>query len=566
MKLLTSFSQSSPNRVFLSIVLGLFAGICYSGLIPLLLASVQPKDPMLPEVNGAVELVFGIEVSHFYLAIVYFVACLLILLMRSFSEILLLRVAIDVAKALRIKFYRQIADASLSSLEKVGASSLVAAINIDVPRIISGGRALPMLLVNSVTLIGMLAFLMYLNADIFRLVMVAIVIGATCYQLPMIAGRRLFERSREVHDKLQQSINGLVYGAKELKLDALKRQLYFDQNLYQQEQLIRDNEVKGQTVIRLTMSFGDLLSFFVIGCVSFIFVNYYQISGPELLGVVMALLYVSGPIAIILNFIPMLMVAAVSYRKLNSMLSLIPPEPCSDDISPLQGWHSIRFSEVEYRYPDAGNEAGFHVGPLNFEMVRGSITFIVGANGSGKSTMSKLLTLHYTPSDGVIYFGDIAIDNNTRNNARQSICAIYSDYHLFDRLLLPMTDALASQAKQYLEKLHLQHKVTIEDGQFSTLSLSDGQRKRLALLVAFLEDKDIYLFDEWAADQDPLFKHVFYTEILPELKARNKVVIVISHDDRYFDVADHLYVMEQGRLTAKNKASPVFTAAAATPC
>ena len=99
-----------------------------------------------------------------------------------------------------------------------------------------------------------------------------------------------------------------------------------------------------------------------------------------------------------------------------------------------------------------------------------------------------------------------------------------------------------------LKQLKLDHKVTVVNGVFSTLALSDGQRKRLALLVALMEDRDIYLFDEWAADQDPLFKEIFYRTILPELKTKGKVVAVISHDDRYFDVADRILTMEQGRL------------------
>jgi putative ATP-binding cassette transporter len=105
-----------------------------------------------------------------------------------------------------------------------------------------------------------------------------------------------------------------------------------------------------------------------------------------------------------------------------------------------------------------------------------------------------------------------------------------------------------SLVKRYLTDLGLDRKVTIEAGRFSTLALSDGQKKRLALLVAFLEDRELYIFDEWAADQDPLFKDVFYHRILPALKARNKAVVVISHDDRYFHVANQILVMEDGKL------------------
>ena len=92
-------------------------------------------------------------------------------------------------------------------------------------------------------------------------------------------------------------------------------------------------------------------------------------------------------------------------------------------------------------------------------------------------------------------------------------------------------------------------KVTYQNNRFSTLNLSDGQRRRLALLVAYLEDKDIYLFDEWAADQDPEFREIYYRKILPELKARGKLIVVLTHDSRYFDCADKVVWLDQGQIT-----------------
>ena len=86
------------------------------------------------------------------------------------------------------------------------------------------------------------------------------------------------------------------------------------------------------------------------------------------------------------------------------------------------------------------------------------------------------------------------------------------------------------------------------DGVFSTTRLSRGQRKRLALVTAYLEDRPIYLFDEWAADQDPLFRRVFYQRLLPELKRRGKTVVAVTHDDRYFDAADQLIKLEEGKV------------------
>lgn len=547
--LLSSFSKKAPNKVFIAIILGAIAGVLYSALIPLVLSSIQVEDPAFRSIDkGTIEW-FGFEISNFKMAALFAIVFMSILLMRTFSEILLVRVSADVAKDIRTRMYQRILEAPLSALEQMGSSRLIAGINVDVPRIVAGARALPQLIINGITLVGMLAFLMYLNFEAFKLVMMAIAVGILFYQGPMIIGRKIFERSRESQDKLQESIRGLIQGSKELKLDSVKKQTFFEEILCRFESEIQNNDKKAQTIVRATISFGDLISFFVIGCVTFIFVNYHSISQQELIGVIMALLYVTGPIAVLLSAIPVLTVATISYKKLNRLLSQIPKEDIEAYSGAKPEWQSIRFQDVEYQYESQDEERGFSIGPLSFEVKKGEITFLIGANGSGKSTLSKLLTLHYSPSAGAIAFDGVRVTQSNIAAYRQQISAIYTDYFLFERLLIDVSDDIVEATQQYLSLLHLQEKVSIVNGQFSTLALSDGQRKRLALLVSFLEDKELYLFDEWAADQDPLFKRVFYTQILPELKAKGKAIIVISHDDRFFHVADKVLTMVQGQLS-----------------
>ncbi len=556
MSIFSTFSHRAPNRVFISIVLGGLSGVCYSALIPLVLLSIRPQDSSFEPINDDVATLLSFEVAHYQLALFYIALCLLILIMRTTSEVILTRVSTEVARGIRTEFYGRISAAPISAIERIGSSKIVASLNLDVPRILAGGRAVPALLINGITVVGMLTFLVYLNPDVFKLVMMAIIFGVVCYQVPMTIGRKILHKTREGFDQLQEALKGLIFGAKELKLDHGKRELYFKRMLIENESRIAEQDKTAQTIMRASSSFGDLLSFFVIGAVSFVFVNYYAISQEELIGVVMTLLYVAGPISILLSAIPEIAVASVSYRKLNNLLGKIPEEDINPVMAEVPAWHSIRFDNVQYNYPSPSDEAGFQVGPLNLQIKRGEITFIVGANGSGKSTLSKLLTLHYTPSSGEIAFDNSVVGNDNIVSYRQKISAIYTDYYLFDRLLIEMTEEIEKSAIRYMEKLHLTGKVTLDRDKFSTLSLSDGQRKRLALLVAFLEDKEIYLFDEWAADQDPEFKNVFYKDILPELKKKNKVVIVISHDDRYFDVADTIITMEQGKIINVRRAAP----------
>lgn len=560
MKLFETFAKKAPNKVFISITLGALAGISYTALIPLVLTSISGQDPNFPELVAKTEKVLSIEVAQYEIALLFFFVCLFILFTRTISEVILIRVATLISKDFRVQFYKQISEAPISAIEKIGSSKLIASINLDVPRVVMGARIFPGLLVNAVSLTGMMGFLLYLNTEVFKLVMGAIFFGILSYQIPMVFGRRIFMKARLVRDDLQEAIRGLVYGAKELKLNKEKRNSFFNDVLEKHENDILRNEKKGHTIVYATTGFGELLSFFVIGLVSFVFLNYHAITQEELVGVIMALLYVTGPIGVLLNAIPQITIALVSVRKVNQLLKEIPKEEVSNEIVKVPGWDSIKFKNVGYSYDSQDDEKGFQIGPINFEINRGSINFIVGANGSGKSTLSKLITLHYLPDSGNICFGEQEVTAELVSSYRQQICAIYSDYFLFDRLLGEISDEVSETAREYLKQLHLADKVTLENGKFSTISLSDGQRKRLALLVAFLEDKSIYLFDEWAADQDPVFKDIFYTKILPELKAKGKAIIVISHDDRYFNVADNILVMEQGEMKSKTHSEPLASA------
>jgi putative ATP-binding cassette transporter len=189
----------------------------------------------------------------------------------------------------------------------------------------------------------------------------------------------------------------------------------------------------------------------------------------------------------------------------------------------------------------------FLLGPIDLRLRRGELVFLVGGNGSGKTTLAKLLVGLYAPAAGEVRLNGRPVGDNEREHYRQMFSAIFADGHLFDRLL-GMKLAQLADAQAYLALLQLGHKVRTEGGQLSTTELSHGQRKRLALLTAYLEDRPVYVFDEWAADQDPGFKDVFYTRLLPELKGRGKAVLVISHDERYFHVADRVVRLDSGTL------------------
>jgi putative ATP-binding cassette transporter len=223
---------------------------------------------------------------------------------------------------------------------------------------------------------------------------------------------------------------------------------------------------------------------------------------------------------------------------------LVPPD--TKDL--LDDWQDIELAGATHAYRREGQPHGFVLGPINATIRRGQVVFIIGGNGSGKTTLAKLITGLYLPESGQVRLDGRPIDDTNREAYRQLFSVVFDDAVIFESLWGLKAANVDERAQEYLRQLELDHVVTVSDGVFSTIRLSRGQRKRLALVTAYLEDRSIYMFDEWAADQDPTFRRIFYQRLLPELKRRGKTVVAVTHDDRYFEAADQLIKLEEGKV------------------
>ena len=228
------------------------------------------------------------------------------------------------------------------------------------------------------------------------------------------------------------------------------------------------------------------------------------------------------------------------------MLEKTPVE--APGVTPVRSWKQIELAGVTHAYHRDGQADGFLLGPVDMTVHPGEIVFIIGGNGSGKTTLAKLITGLYMPEEGEIRLDGRPVTAENCEGYRQLFSAVFDDATIFESLWGLGAADLDERAREYLGQLELDHVVTVSNGVFSTTHLSRGQRKRLALLTAYLEDRPIYLFDEWAADQDPTFRKVFYLRLLPELKRRGKAVVAITHDDRYFANADRVVKLEEGKV------------------
>ncbi len=287
----------------------------------------------------------------------------------------------------------------------------------------------------------------------------------------------------------------------------------------------------------------------------FVLPHLLEIQRATLSGYLLTFLFLTKPLERLLIRLPTLSQAGVALDKIQS-LNLALADRAEHLCSPpaiSHQWQSLQLQHVHHTYLGDEDDRLFTLGPISLEFQPGEIVFIVGGNGSGKSTLAKIITGLYPPENGKIRLDGEVIENGNREWYRQHFSAIFAEFFLFDRLLGIDTERLEAQIQSHLKTLKIDHKVKLVGDRFSTTALSTGQRKRLALLTAWLEERPIYLFDEWAADQDPTFRRLFYTEFLPDLRSRGKTVLVISHDDNYFYLADRVIKLEYGQLESDRR-------------
>lgn len=467
------------------------------------------------------------------------------------SQFLLVKLSQSAVYKMRLRLSGWILSCPLRQLEELGANRLLATLTDDVAAISSTVFVLPFLCVDIALILGGFAYLGWLSGTVFLGTVAFIIIAMILIQFLLAKAHRILKLAREEQDHLFRHFTTLTNGIKELKLHTQRREMFLNDELHTTAALSRDYNVSALGIAAIAQNVGQFLFFLIVGLLVFGLPKLTTVSTPVLSGYVLTITYLLQPLGELLRVLPTLNQASVALQKIETLgLSLASRAEHSARSQENLGRSasSIELCQITHSYRRENEDSSFTFGPIDLEFQSGELVFIIGGNGSGKSTLVKLITGLYQPESGeVLVDGKPVIDQNLEWY-RQQFSVVFADFHLFDRLLGLDHPDLETQIQTYLVKLQLDRKVQVQDKALSTTALSQGQRKRLALLTAYLEDRPFYVFDEWASDQDPVFKHIFYTQLLPELKQRGKMILVISHDDHYFYLADRKVKLDYGGL------------------
>jgi len=486
------------------------------------------------------------KVSLFYFAL-FVVVFLLYFFSKRISFVKSMAIVESIVKNLRIRISDKVRYANLESMEKLGLAQIQTRLSSDTLTV-SNASYIMISAVQGVLMFffGML-YILYLSKIAFVLTLSCLIGGILVYRYYNDTVVEQIDKSIKHDDTFFKSLMNIIDGFNELKINGKKSDAVIKQhsiNASENEKVRNStNEVFANSSILV-----QFFAYFLLGCIVFIVPQFSDQHSEVVTKIVAVLIFMMSPIDMITGAVP-------TYSRANrSAFFLEELEQEIDKMADYSPYHAkfdfktfekIHLKDIKFHYKGEFGEPLFGIGPIDFEINRGEMVFIRGGNGSGKSTFVKIFTHLYNADSGTTMVDDVSVADHNIKNFQNMFAMILTDFHLFDRLY-GVENIDFEHLQSLLDMMDLTDKVSYENGHFSNINLSTGQRKRLALVMALMEDKQIYLLDEWAADQDPQFRQYFYMTILPELKARGKTVLAVTHDDHYFHVADRVCNMSQG--------------------
>jgi putative ATP-binding cassette transporter len=508
---------------------------------------------ILAAINSGVQDATNGQKPGLWAATLFLVALFLFMKAQEYVTITATAEIEAIIHKLRVRIMDMIRRSELLEVEKIGRSRIVAAVTSDAAVLTQASNMLCFTIQGAVLIFFVGLYLAYLSLATFILTVVIVVGAGTIFHYK---NKRLAEQKSESaawERRLFDRLTDFLDGFKEVRLNkARSDDLYAD--AAEVSTTAANIKIRTQAETFKMIVTSQISMYVLLGAVVFVAPNLSDsLGGSSIAKATTALLFIVGACFGLVQAIPILLNANSAADRiarlegaLETALSAVEPR----EITARKRFDKIEMQNIVFRYTDRFSDTVFKIGPIDFTLNAGELVFITGGNGSGKSTFLRVLSGLYPPDSGEIHVDGVRINDNTRDDYRALMSAIFFDYHLFQRLY-GIDDPDPAELDRLFRKFRLEDKTGLSNGEFRTLDLSGGQRRRLALIVSMLEKRPIMLLDEWTAEQDPEYRRKFYDELLPEMLQAGATIIVITHDDRYLDelhLPSRKIRMDEGRI------------------
>ncbi|MDK6805699.1 peptide cleavage/export ABC transporter [Aerococcus sp. UMB7834] len=265
--------------------------------------------------------------------------------------------------------------------------------------------------------------------------------------------------------------------------------------------------------------------------------------------------YFTTPLQNIINLQVNFQSAVVANKRLNEILLLKPEDSKNEKPRDTAAKPDINLEKVSFSY-QLGEE---QLSNVSLRIPYASKLALVGASGSGKSSLAKLLVKFYQHDRGNIFYGNQSIDDLSLDQLRSLVTYLPQETFLINDSLRanlcfgleeePSDETLWSildfvDFKEFVLKDYRGLNLIIEE---NGANLSGGQKQRIALARALLRQSSIYILDEATSAMDPILEE----RIINKLMELDKTIIFISHQLSIINECDQIVVLDNGQLLAQ---------------
>ncbi len=488
------------------------------------------------------------EFSKDYIGIAFLAVVVYTYLLNIIFQKKLNRFSFELLYENEKKIFNQILKAPLILLEKFGKYRFYTAVE-DLRTFAS----LPQTVTHTVNSILMLVlgivYLFMLSVPSAFIVLSLIIIVAVCYLVIMHSMSKQVAALKIFNEQYFKYVDDVMNGFKELKLNFFRRDSLMNKYLSVNRDQSKQLDFKINYVflsINLISQYG---LYMVVAVILFLLPVLGLLETKDVISYVVIILFISGPINNLINLQPIYTQLMVSNKRIKSFVNdfHISLEEEVTTERPVSKFQTLEFKDISFSYT-GDKEDGFALGPINLEIQEGETIFIVGGNGSGKSTFINVLTGLYEATEGDIALNGKNLTYKQRHNIQSLIAAVFTNNHIFSKNYDNYTLENNDEYTDLLKLMKMDQVVEDDKEESARRHFSKGQSKRMSMIFTLLENKPILVLDEWAADQDPHFRKFFYEQLIPKLKSEGKTIIAVTHDDAYFDQADRIIKFDHGQI------------------